>query len=86
MFRQIWYVTPFVGGRARGRQRPRAPSLSETASGQRRRALSLAGFVKGNPPLKNQRGRRKSNRNDEPRHGSVKLENGLNDAKNPQDQ
>ena len=27
--RQIWHEIPFVGGRARGAQRPRAPSLRE---------------------------------------------------------
>lgn len=33
---------PFIGGRARGRQRPRAPSLNERPDGQRR-AFGLRG-------------------------------------------
>ena len=43
--RSIIHELPFVGGRARGRQRPRAPSLTERPSGKRR--TSLAGLVSG---------------------------------------
>ncbi|KAL8749685.1 MAG: hypothetical protein Q9184_006710 [Pyrenodesmia sp. 2 TL-2023] len=42
VFRSILYIIPFVGGRARGKKRPRAPSLSERASG-RRRTFSIGG-------------------------------------------
>lgn len=37
----LWEV-PWIGGRARGRQRPRAPSLNERPDGQRR-AFGLRG-------------------------------------------
>lgn len=36
MFRTITYEIPFVGGRARGKERPRAPSLKERPSGDPR--------------------------------------------------
>ncbi|KAF2660494.1 hypothetical protein K491DRAFT_588926 [Lophiostoma macrostomum CBS 122681] len=39
--RSVTYNIPFVGGRARGKMRPRAPSLTERPSGHRRR-FSLA--------------------------------------------
>ena len=39
--RSVTYEIPFVGGRARGKARPRAPSLTERPSGHRRR-FSLA--------------------------------------------
>jgi len=39
--RSITYEIPFVGGRARGKARPRAPSLTERPSGHRRK-FSLA--------------------------------------------
>ncbi|KAI4253754.1 MAG: hypothetical protein LQ352_003501 [Teloschistes flavicans] len=42
IFRCIYYVIPFIGGRARGKKRPRAPSLSERPSG-RRRTFSISG-------------------------------------------
>lgn len=42
IFRSIFYLIPFVGGRARGKKRPRAPSLSERPSG-RPRTFSLGG-------------------------------------------
>ncbi|KAI4182208.1 MAG: hypothetical protein LQ346_006637 [Caloplaca aetnensis] len=42
IFRFILYIIPFVGGRARGKKRPRAPSLSERPSG-RRRTFSIGG-------------------------------------------
>jgi len=32
----VTYEVPVVGGRARGRQRPRAPRLEETSSGHKR--------------------------------------------------
>lgn len=41
VFRAITYEIPVVGGRARGKARPRAPSLTERPSGRRRR-FSLA--------------------------------------------
>jgi len=40
IFRTITYDIPYIGGRARNRPRPRAPSLSERPSG-RSRTLSL---------------------------------------------
>lgn len=36
IFRAITYELPYFGGRARGRQRPRAPSLTERPSGRAR--------------------------------------------------
>ncbi|KAL8862057.1 MAG: hypothetical protein Q9178_001512 [Gyalolechia marmorata] len=42
IFRSIFYIIPFVGGRARGKKRPRAPSLSERPSG-RARTFSIGG-------------------------------------------
>lgn len=41
VFRTITYEIPVVGGRARGKARPRAPSLTERPNGHRRR-FSLA--------------------------------------------
>ncbi|CAG8976246.1 hypothetical protein HYALB_00009419 [Hymenoscyphus albidus] len=44
IFRTATYEIPYVGGRARNRPRPRAPSLSERPSGTRRRfSLTLPG-------------------------------------------
>lgn len=40
--RIIAYELPFIGGRANGERRPRAPTLTERPSG-RRRAFSLRG-------------------------------------------
>ncbi|KAL8849755.1 MAG: hypothetical protein Q9221_005299 [Calogaya cf. arnoldii] len=40
--RSVYYIIPYVGGRARGKQRPRAPSLSERPSG-RARTFSIGG-------------------------------------------
>ena len=37
LFRTVTHEIPFVGGRARGKARPRAPSLTERPSGHRRR-------------------------------------------------
>lgn len=42
LWRTATFELPQVGGRARGRQRPRAPSLKERPDGHRRR-FSLAG-------------------------------------------
>jgi hypothetical protein len=36
IFRSVYYEVPVIGGRAKGRQRPRAPSLTERADGHRR--------------------------------------------------
>jgi hypothetical protein len=41
LVRSATYEIPFVGGRARGKARPRAPSLTERPSGHRRK-FSLA--------------------------------------------
>lgn len=41
VFRAITYEIPVVGGRARGKARPRAPSLTERPNGHRRQ-FSLA--------------------------------------------
>jgi hypothetical protein len=41
IFRAALYEIPVVGGRARGKARPRAPSLTERPTGRRRR-FSLA--------------------------------------------
>lgn len=37
VFRAVTYEIPVVGGRARGKARPRAPSLTERPNGHRRR-------------------------------------------------
>ena len=42
IYRMTLWEVPWVGGRARGRQRPRAPSLNERPDGQRR-AFGLCG-------------------------------------------
>ncbi|TVY76151.1 hypothetical protein LSUE1_G006627 [Lachnellula suecica] len=41
LFRTSTYEIPYIGGRARSRPRPRAPSLSERPSGKPRRRFSL---------------------------------------------
>jgi hypothetical protein len=41
VFRTVMYEVPVIGGRARGKARPRAPSLTERPTGHRRR-FSLA--------------------------------------------
>ncbi|KAI9864410.1 MAG: hypothetical protein M1824_005113 [Vezdaea acicularis] len=44
IWRSVTYEIPVVGGRARGRQRPRAPSLTERPSGHKRSfSLSVTG-------------------------------------------
>ncbi|EOA82786.1 hypothetical protein ACJQWK_04572 [Exserohilum turcicum] len=43
LFRACVHEIPVVGGRAQGKDRPRAPSLTERPSG-RRRKFSLRGF------------------------------------------
>ena len=45
-FRQVWYWIPILGGRAKGRTRPRAPSLKDA----HRRSLSLAGIMGSGSP------------------------------------
>lgn len=42
LYRMILWELPWIGGRARGEQRPRAPSLNERPDGQRR-AFGLRG-------------------------------------------
>ncbi|KAJ5287633.1 hypothetical protein N7478_003319 [Penicillium angulare] len=42
LYRIIHWELPWIGGRARGQQRPRAPSLNERPDGQRR-AFGLRG-------------------------------------------
>ncbi|KAJ5155559.1 hypothetical protein N7492_008362 [Penicillium capsulatum] len=42
LYRMILWEFPWIGGRARGHQRPRAPSLNERPDGQRR-AFRLRG-------------------------------------------
>lgn len=42
LYRMIVWELPWIGGRARGRQRPRAPTLNERPDGQRR-AFGLRG-------------------------------------------
>lgn len=42
LFRLLLWELPWIGGRARGQQRPRAPSLNERPGGQRR-AFNLHG-------------------------------------------
>lgn len=42
LFRMVLWELPWIGGRARGQQRPRAPSLNERPDGQRR-AFGLRG-------------------------------------------
>ena len=44
LFRTATYEIPYIGGRARNRPRPRAPSLSERPSGKPRRfSLTVPG-------------------------------------------
>lgn len=43
IFRALAYEIPFIGGRARGNQRPRAPSFAERPSG-RARTFSIPGI------------------------------------------
>lgn len=43
IFRALAYDIPFIGGRARGSQRPRAPSFTERPSG-RARTFSIPGI------------------------------------------
>ncbi|ETI26045.1 hypothetical protein G647_02822 [Cladophialophora carrionii CBS 160.54] len=42
--RQIWHEVPFIGGRAQGAQRPRAPSLRDRA-----RRMSFKDILTGGP-------------------------------------
>ena len=41
IYRLILWEVPYIGGRARGRQRPRAPSLNDRLGGQRRAFVLL---------------------------------------------
>ena len=43
LWRVTTYEIPYYGGRARGQQRPRAPSLMERPDGRRRRFSSFGG-------------------------------------------
>ncbi|PYH87435.1 hypothetical protein BO71DRAFT_341045 [Aspergillus ellipticus CBS 707.79] len=53
VWRMVTYEFPVVGGRARGRSRPRAPSLNERPSGQPRVLVGLGGNRdEGNAELK----------------------------------
>lgn len=46
IIRAVAYEVPFIGGRARGRRRPRAPSLKERPNG-RKRTFSISGPSSG---------------------------------------
>lgn len=46
LIRAVAYEIPYFGGRTRGRQRPRAPSLVERPNG-RRRTFSFSGASSG---------------------------------------
>ncbi|MCJ1371486.1 hypothetical protein MMC20_002703 [Loxospora ochrophaea] len=49
LFRTAAYEVPYFGGRAKGRKRPRAPSLTERPDGRTRRTFSISGAaVTGN--------------------------------------
>ncbi|GKZ18802.1 hypothetical protein AbraIFM66951_009504 [Aspergillus brasiliensis] len=45
--RMLTFELPVVGGRARGKQRPRAPSLNERPDGQPRVLVGLSGNTSG---------------------------------------
>lgn len=44
LWRSATYELPYVGGRARGKGRPRAPSLAERPDGSHRRKISVPGI------------------------------------------
>lgn len=44
LWRSATYEIPYVGGRARGKGRPRAPSLAERPDGRHRRKISVPGI------------------------------------------
>lgn len=44
LWRSATYELPYVGGRARGKGRPRAPSLAERPDGSHRRHISVPGL------------------------------------------
>ena len=44
LWRSATYELPYVGGRARGKRRPRAPSLAERPDGSHRRKISVPGI------------------------------------------
>ncbi|KFY37703.1 hypothetical protein V494_04637 [Pseudogymnoascus sp. VKM F-4513 (FW-928)] len=45
IFRIVTYEIPYIGGRARNRPRPRAPSLSELTSGQPRMSVPAISII-----------------------------------------
>ena len=47
IFRAIAYDIPYIGGRARGRQRPRAPNLAQRPSGRPRTLSLTSGRTRG---------------------------------------
>lgn len=49
LFRAAAYEIPYVGGRARGKARPRAPSLTERPTGHRRRFSRIGRRSEGRP-------------------------------------
>lgn len=70
IFRQVWYWIPIWGGRAKGRTRPRAPSLKDA----RRRTLSLADIMgSGSPGRVREEGFRR-------RHGRITSEMSIDGA------
>lgn len=49
LFRSAAYEIPYIGGRARGKARPRAPSLTERPTGHRRRFSRIGRRPEGRP-------------------------------------
>ena len=47
IFRVATYDIPYIGGRARNRPRPRAPSLSERPNGKERPRMGLPAVISG---------------------------------------
>lgn len=61
VFRAVTYEVPYIGGRARGRQRPRAPSLAERPNGRRRNfSITRVGVSSGVAGSGDREPRRKS--------------------------
>lgn len=48
LWRSATYELPYIGGRARGKLRPRAPSLAERPDGRHRRTISMPGIARPN--------------------------------------
>ncbi len=70
IFRQVWYWVPIWGGRAKGRTRPRAPSIKEA----RRCTLSLVDIMgSGSPGRVRDEGFRR-------RHGRTASEKSVDEA------